>query len=65
MDFHSSIMLLSVSFRPDGVNGLPQTPFFDVGTFPVGFAGLSGDLAQFELQTICHGGPGAARQVIR
>ena len=59
-----SIAFLSLSFRPDGARGLPQTPIFKIDTGAISIPGINLHGAQFKILTLCNGQPGATRKVL-
>lgn len=55
---------MSISFRPDGARGLPQTPMFALDTGDISVPGGSIHGAQFRILTRCSGLEGATRQTL-
>jgi hypothetical protein len=55
---------LSLSFRPDGARGLPQTPFFPIDSGDLSVPGGSIHGAHFRARTLCNGQPGATRKIL-
>jgi hypothetical protein len=55
---------LSLSFKPDGARGLPQTEFFPIDTGDISIPGGSIHGAQFRVLTTCSGQPGATRKLL-